>query len=182
MHVDAKLRVAAGGALAYCGASGTVNISNSTLADNTAGSSGGAIGVHGGAMVFNLTSDIISQNKVGISTTVVNADLGSTSGTATWNVNYSAIGTAGSAAPAVTLNGGHNILDVDLQLPASPMLADNGGTMPTILPASTSPVVDAGPSGVGSATATDQRGWLRYIGRIDIGAVEIGCRPFPASS
>ena len=173
-----------GGALAFYGASGTVNISDSTIADNAVANSGGAIGFNlgsGNTMMFNLTNDIISQNKVGTSTTSANADLGTTSGTAIWNVNYCAIGTAKGTVPGVTLNGGNNILDADLQLPVSPMLANNGGTMPTILPAKTSPIVDAGPPGAGSPTATDQRGGLRVVDRIDIGSVEVGSAAIPSA-
>ncbi|HXJ37237.1 MAG TPA: choice-of-anchor Q domain-containing protein [Candidatus Eisenbacteria bacterium] len=60
-------------------------------------------------------------------------------------------------------------------------LADNGGPTQTRLPASGSPVIDAGNpaapgSGGNACAADDQRGVVRPVGsRCDIGAVEIGC-------
>jgi hypothetical protein len=173
------LYTAGGGFISEYAGAMTVNIEGCTIADNSTGTQGGAIGWHDAANIINIHNSIISQNIQAGSTTSATADIGSTNGSvATVNVNYSAIGTAGGAAPAVPINGSNNILDTDLLLPASPMLANNGGPMLTILPAANSPVVDAGdPAGdtlIAPTPTLDQRGANRVAGAaIDLGAVEV---------
>lgn len=63
-------------------------------------------------------------------------------------------------------------------------LADNGGTTPTRLPAGTSPLVDAIPTGdCDPANTTDQRGDARPQGNgCDIGAVEVAAAAVPSPS
>jgi hypothetical protein len=171
---------AGGGFISNYGGAMTINIEGCTIADNSTGTKGGAIGWNSSSTnVINIHNSILSRNIENGSTTSAESDLGSVgANSASVNVNYSAVGTAGGAVPAVPLNGSNNILDTDLLLPASPMLANNGGTMLTILPAANSPVLDAGdPAGdtlIPPTPTLDQRGANRVAGAaIDLGSVEI---------
>jgi hypothetical protein len=86
------------------------------------------------------------------------------------NANFCAIGINGGFSLSGT-SGNNLAFGLNLQLGA---LANNGGPTQTMLPASTSPVINAGSNPAG--LTTDQRGpgFVRVIGSAaDIGAVEL---------
>jgi hypothetical protein len=63
--------------------------------------------------------------------------------------------------------------NVESNAPLLGSLGDNGGLTETLRPLAGSPVIDAGDPAIVGAPATDQRGGLRVVGTIDIGAVEL---------
>jgi hypothetical protein len=183
-----------GGAL-YLSNTGTrATIVNSTIHSNSATSAsnsyGGAIMTFAGTTVVirsstianNVTANTASisatggnfyaQGSVAIENSIVS---GGVAGSPSWANCYSPV------AGAFTFSGRNIVSDAtcgadsatrtiaDPQLGA---LADNGGQTNSVLPASTSPAVDAV---VSCAPGTDQRGQVRPIGAAcDIGSTEIG--------
>ncbi len=139
-----------GGAIHIFNAS--VDIVNTTIAFNSAATSGGGINV-GGSVSPTLLNTILSDNSGGnVSGSV--ASLG---------YNIDSDGTAG-------LSNTGDLSSVDPKLDA---LADNGGDLlMTHALLVGSPAVD--PVGLSGAPNTDQRGFLRGDGSLDIGAYEYG--------
>src|SRR5207237_3856260 len=111
--------------------SGTLDIQNSTITGNSASAgSGGGIARGSGTGTITINSSIVSGNTNTAAPDIFSAG--------TVNVNFSAIG----SNTGFTLSGSNNLpFGTNLQLNA---LGNNGGPTQTILPASTSPVVDVG--------------------------------------
>jgi predicted outer membrane repeat protein len=117
----------------------------------------------------DLTSTLGVGNSI-VAGTTGGPDLGG--GGATVTASYSLFGVT---ADVVDGSDG-NLVGVDPQLGA---LADNGGTTLTMLPATSSPVVDAGDPAYAGGLVTDQRGAVRAQAAkggavvTDMGAVEL---------
>ena len=166
-----------GGGIYSCGTS--VEIANSTLSANTAGSSGLANGgaIYSSCGTLTITNSTISDNNAGLgggiwvvnivvslkNTIVANNTGGNCSGTITSNgQNLDSDNTCGLTHPT-------DLPSVD---PLLGPLQDNGGPTQThaLLPGSSA--IDAGDDG--AAPATDQRGVSRPQGAAsDIGAFEL---------
>ncbi|MCP4269275.1 MAG: hypothetical protein GY777_27520 [Candidatus Brocadiaceae bacterium] len=166
-----------GGIYSYGG--GDITLTNSTISGNTASSGKGAgiASYYGGDI--DLTNTTISHNTgSGVyassvaSFNVTNSILANNSnsdctGNSTVDIDIKNLVEDGGAGCGMS-----PLLTVDPELAA---LADNGGTTQTHLPASTSPVIDAGDNsncGTGLTVTTDQRDIDRDDGSCDIGAVE----------
>jgi hypothetical protein len=160
-----------------------INLTNVTLAGNTASSTGGGIYANGGAgSVLTVAGSTIVDNMAStgggidaggtptlIDTIVADNPVVALSGgdlAGTYTADYNLVKTPAFA----TLNGSHNIIGVDPQLGA---LGMNGGPTPTLLPVPKSPAIDAGDPAFTPPPDFDQRGLPRVVdGVIDIGAVE----------
>ncbi|MBY0514122.1 MAG: right-handed parallel beta-helix repeat-containing protein, partial [Gemmataceae bacterium] len=181
--------------------SGTLVLQNSTVAANTTGALGGGIFLNnfGTSTMLVQNSTIVGNTSTATTTggggirvnsgtltlqnTVVSGNTNTTSpdisnaGGGTVNANFSAIG----SATGLTLSGtsGNNLAyGANLQLGT---LGSNGGPTQTFVPASTSPLLDAGSNAlIPPVLTTDQRGLPLnrvYNAVVDIGAVER--QPFP---
>jgi hypothetical protein len=173
-----------GGGLALSGISGYAAIFNSTITQNYADTGGAGAGVD--AYSSNVTgfywstiagnSAQVDETGIGISSagnqpkivaTIVANNFSQTSQDdlfGSFATSFSLIGNAGSA----TVSGAGNLIGVDPQLG---LLKDNGGPTLTLLPASTSPVINKVPCG---CPLSDQRGSPRAFAHAngDMGAVE----------
>lgn len=176
--------------------SGFVNINNSTLVNNSAGTAGrgGAIRVAqaelkivnstffansanaGGNLSLN-TGQIYLQNSISaggvlIGTTPSSPDVHLQAGDY-FSQDYNLIQTVGTTVIGGTTT--HNITGVSPNLGT---LANNGGQTDTLLPLAGSPVIDKIPAAGGCNSAgdlTDQRNFARPFNVLcDIGAVEVG--------
>jgi predicted outer membrane repeat protein len=152
----------AGGGMIAQGNGSKLTVQNSTITANTASGSvagGGGIARGGSGAVTTIESTIVSGN-----TNAVAADIYSAT---TIAANFSAIGDSAG----FTLSGANNLaFGTDLQLGS---LANNGGTTQTCVPASGSPVVNAGSNPAGLTTDQRGKGFPRLVtGAADIGAVE----------
>ncbi|MFN8149924.1 MAG: choice-of-anchor Q domain-containing protein [Solirubrobacterales bacterium] len=190
-----------GGALLLFGPSASGTIRNSTLTGNTATVTGGAItdtnardittqlqnstvtgntAATGGGVYRRAYDDPASpgDDNLLVSSTIIAANTATTGPdiaqratsppaiNGSFIVGNSLIGNP-NGGPITT--SAPNLTGVDPQLGP---LADNGGPTQTMLPATGSPVINAG---TGNALATDQRGAPRTSGGgTDIGAVELG--------
>lgn len=172
---------------------GTMTITNSTFTDNTSESvdSGGALDAQtdGGADVV-LTYVTISSNTAPVGANIEIGDEATTTLVAFGTVIANPLGGGESCSflndstttstfsyeqggASCGFTGSGDTSDgADPQLGA---LADNGGPTPTMLPAESSPLVDAIPTAdCDPAITTDQRGVTRPQGPgCDIGAVEL---------
>jgi Right handed beta helix region len=150
-------------------------IRSSTIANNTAVEGGGGIELENNEL--SLVDTIVADNSLVVvfppAGPPVGNDLG---GAGLFNARDSLIENPGSA----TLNdGGGNLFHQDPQLGP---LQNNGGSTETQVPASTSPVFNAGDPAFTPPPSTDQRGLARVTaGRIDIGAVELQGGELPAA-
>jgi hypothetical protein len=137
------------------------DIRSATIANNTAGGDGGGIYLYSGSLPLENT--IVAGNTAG-----TNNDISSGEG-GDFVLDHDLIQDPGNAS--FTDNGG-NIFN---QSPQLGPLANNGGPTQTMLPAATSPAIDAGTATV---PPVDQRGVLRPQGPgFDIGAVEVARVP-----
>ena len=155
---------------------GSVSITNSTISGN----SGGGISVSDlPEASLSITNSIVAENYQDSSTEtqldlVVGSDLSLT-------INYSLIGVGDNLG---TISGNNGNLIGTQALPLDPLLgrlADNGGPTMTQALLSGSPAINAGSDASaldssGTPLATDQRGQDRFIGTIDLGAVEFSER------
>jgi len=145
-------------------------MTNSTISNNSAGTSGG--GVYFKDTYFstlNIYNSILANNT--------NADCAGTPPAVTGSNNL--VEDEGSCN---ILTNTASLLTVDPQLGA---LADNGGATKTHLPQAGSPVLDAGDNtdcGTGLTVDSDQRGATRDDGSCDIGAVEGSVSLLPLTS
>jgi hypothetical protein len=180
---------------------GTVTLENSTLTSNTAqGGTGGHSGSGLGGAVFNyngtldVTNVTISGNTATGGRGIYN--LGD-AGTATAVLNNTIIGQSSTSVTDFvgnTINGGTSTTSgvgnlirsqsgfagtvVSNADPLLGSLASNGGDTQTLLPASNSPVIDAGSIGAIGGATTDQLGDPRTIGgNVDIGSIEVISSP-----
>lgn len=155
-----------GGAILLNTFAGTLNVQNSTITNNKTNGSfggGGIARVGGTAGEIYLVSSIISNN---IHDAGSNEDLYSGN---LIDADFSAIGVTTGAASLQMDSTTTSLVGQNFQLGA---LANNGGTLQTILPAATSPVRDRG-ANPGNLTL-DARGSVRvWNGQADIGAVEL---------
>lgn len=171
-----------------------VTIANSTISGNSAeigggmylrSNSGAPITVHSSTIMGNITSGDFVPSDAAVYLQGVEASFRDTilAGAPTTDVSisdgtvatfhYSLIETSNlSVDSLVNEPANHNLVGVDPQLTP---LGSNGGATATHLPASTSPVLNAGdPAWANPFLTTDQRGEARVSGgRIDIGAVEV---------
>jgi predicted outer membrane repeat protein len=138
--------------------SGSFAIESSTIAANLEG------GVWVGHGDLQLRNSIVADN--GAADDLL-ADAGS------FSVARSLVEKPG----AIAVPGAGNLVGVDPQLQP---LANNGGATWTHLPATKSPVIDAGDASLATGVAEDQRGLARVQGsELDLGAVEL---PLPEDS
>lgn len=149
-----------------------VDLTNSTIADNRADVAGGGIYAYDADQPANPDDD--ADDSIGLASTIVADNLAAAAPNdlavqppapgASFTAAVSLIEAPGSAP----LGGSGNVIGADPQL--GPLAANGGGTK-TMLPAATSPVVDAGaPNGL----TVDQRGLPRTVGGgTDIGSVEL---------
>lgn len=153
--------VAYGGAVGINSLVGTALFQNSTITDNSAGSSsrGGGVSQLGGTGSMSFESTVVSGNFNSLAPDVY------TTGKATF-----ATSALGSKTGIFNYQDAGNNLPIGTALGLG-ALGMNGGTMPTHLPNSGSVLIDRGsnPAGLG----TDQRGNSRQNGvQVDIGSVE----------
>jgi hypothetical protein len=133
------------------------DIRSATIANNTAGGDGGGIYLYDGSL--SLENTIVAGNTIGGGNDINTGEGGN------FVLDHDLIQDPGNAS--FTDNGG-NIFG---QSPQLGPLANNGGPTQTMLPAATSPAIDAG---LPSVPPVDQRGVLRPVGPgFDIGAVEV---------
>ncbi len=137
-----------------------VSVSHSTITAN-ASSEGGGI-ARDGVETVTLTHSIVAGNEAPVAPDVAGAATAA----------YSLIGDTAGA----TIAGDGNLLDVD---PTLGPLADNGGPTATHLPSWASAAIDAGNPAIALPPASDQRGFARIDGTIDIGAVETRLDDYP---
>jgi LPXTG-motif cell wall-anchored protein len=168
-----------------------VVIDSSTIADNSATAGIGGIGLLDGTATtsYLITHSTISGNTgaageaggLDAPNAPVTLDLDHTvvAGNGANDTLFSDPATALTAAWSLVQNpdsltstamNGTDLSGVDPQLGP---LADNGGPTQTMLPAASSPLIDAGDPAITGAPATDQRGLPRIVRTIDIGAVEV---------
>jgi hypothetical protein len=146
---------------------GATTISNSTITGNSAGKSGGGVSATG---TLDIVSSIIALNTATISNPDIETDPVGTP----LNANTSIIG----VADGLTINGAGNLTGT-AGTPLDPLfnpagLADNGGPTQTIALLDASPAKNVGSNPLG--LLTDQRGvgFARDDGNgVDIGAFEI---------
>ncbi len=158
-----------GGALTI-NSTGPFNITNSTIAGNSAGGQGG--GIFGGSSTVNLRNSIISNNTAGNP----------------WNINFN--------CSTPLNNGGNNLQypsktndtndhncanNITIADPLLSSLANNGGPTYTMALLSGSPAINAGNNATCAASPVnnkDQRGFPRPVGsNCDIGAFEVTSAP-----
>ncbi len=159
----------------------SVDLINVTISGNTAGGSGGAIAtkelvtITNSTIAFNLSSSVggIYVNGAGdviLKNTILANNTGSNSNTTLTSLGYNidSGNTAGLTGPGDRINT-NPLLD--------PVLAHNGGFLPTHRLLAGSPAINAGTSA--GAPTVDQRGFLRDVSP-DIGAYEYdGVNPNP---
>jgi hypothetical protein len=156
---------------AISGSTLTLTISNSTIYQNSvaAGSKGGGISSIGNATTMSVESTVVSGN-----TASTGADI---SASKQITLNASAVG----SSTGFTFTGSNNLaFGSNLMLGA---LQNNGGLTQTYMPASGSPLVDAGSNS--ASLTTDQRGpgYVRVYGtKADIGAVEVQPAGLPTAA
>jgi hypothetical protein len=170
-----------GGIASIQNADGPVVVQNSTIAGNTARDDPGGGGIFrqgldgpgGGADEFKISSTVVAGNAT---TRGIGPDLRQALAAAgKFSVDHSLIG---NTVGADIDGGGTNLLNRDAQLGG---LGEHGGLGNTMLPASSSPLVDAG---IANGLARDQRGEKRRFNDpgtpqargsdgTDIGAVEL---------
>jgi hypothetical protein len=135
---------------------GSLNVTEGTFSGNVG--EGGGVFIRG---ILGQGAALTLRNSILASTAAANSDCGL----------EGAVETAGSDTNLIELNGGCGGVTVTAD-PALGALADNGGPTPTLLPAISSPAVDA--AGTAGCTPVDQRGAERPNGpACDIGSVEI---------
>ncbi|HYC60708.1 MAG TPA: Calx-beta domain-containing protein [Thermoanaerobaculia bacterium] len=147
-----------GGGLYFYGA--TITLRNSTLTGNSAGIAGGNV-LHNGGATLVVENSIVANGVAPAGPDIHFLHAGNSV-----TANYSLIET-----PPVALTGANNITGVDPQLGT---LQNNGGSTLTHMPASTSPVINAGNPSFAGPPSTDQRGSTRVANTIiDMGSVEV---------
>ncbi|MBX7104465.1 MAG: hypothetical protein K1X57_10315 [Gemmataceae bacterium] len=141
---------------------GTLSIQNCTIVNNTATTEGGGILRSGtfGTSAISLASTVISNNS-----SPVGPDISSQVPT---SLADCLLGSASGIDTPVFSGASLALLGLDPQLGP---LRDNGGPTSTMMPAVTSPLIGSGsnPDGL----TTDQRGFDRVVGSIEIGATEV---------
>jgi predicted outer membrane repeat protein len=134
-----------GGVFSY--ASTLLTIRGSTVADNDAGISGGGVRVDDTATPITLQNTIVANNTTGDTGPDINGE---------FNSAFSLIEDGTDATITETVPGS----DITGQDPQLSALADNGGPTETLLPATTSPVINKGSA---FGLSSDQRAFCRPI-------------------
>jgi hypothetical protein len=148
-------------------ATATVTISHSTIVNNTSNNGSDTGGISLSSVQYSITHSIIAGNtRDGVPSDLAFDTLAAPSG----SINYSLVQTSATAALAAVDAGTGNLKNAAANLGP---LVDNGGLTRTHLPVDGSPVINAGNPAVSGAPDTDQRGEIRIVGVIDLGAVEI---------
>lgn len=169
-----------GGILVF---TGSTTIRNSTFVGNRSDSDGNDSGDSGGGIDVNpgtttLHNNIVAGNFSGTGTTP--ADL---FGSYLAGSSFNLIGAAGSAGNLTNGNNGNIVGNagtgtITTSTILETTLANNGGPTQTHALVPGSLALDAGDNSAavdsaGDALTTDQRGFLRPVGTVDIGAVEV---------
>jgi hypothetical protein len=155
------------GGIFFYSAYASPTISLTTIAGNSASGAVGGVFLYGGTLPVD--NSIIAGNSAPVGPDVA--------GSGTFDLNYSLV--QDTTAANVTVNPG-SITGVPAQLGP---LQNNGGPTQTMMPAPTSPVINAGDPAFAPPSATDQRGFARVVaGRVDMGAVEVNGGVFQLSS
>lgn len=163
--------------------SGNLKLSNTTISGNTANRYGG--GIYNG---FNdnvtITNSTISGNSAAIGGGIFNQS-GST-----LSLNNSVLANSLNSndcysAPDTTIGVFNSLIENNYncqfdifnttilgQDPQLSELRNNGGPTETHLPRPDGPLIDAGDNNLADGLNTDQRGLERFVGTVDIGAVE----------
>ena len=165
--IDSNSAGSSGGGV-YIAAGTGHTIVNCTITGNSGSGTGGLLGPGGGGLTLHNT--IVAANSGGPG----NEDLSSSTFNAANSNNLigvipSGIGITNGSNGNI---GGTSASPLDPQLAA---LADNGGPTQTRVPLAGSPAIDAGSNARATAAGltTDQRGFGRFLGTVDIGAVEV---------
>jgi hypothetical protein len=173
---------------------GTADIVDSTFSGNAAGTFASAIGAgcdRPDGLLVHLRESTVTANSGDAAAAVLFSDAGGdvrnsviggnqndsdvdASLATSLAVDYSLIESPDSAAPAALDAGAGNVAAASPDLGP---LASNGGPTLTHLPLVGGNLVDTGDPAFAAPPATDQRGAARVVGRIDIGAVELGAAP-----
>jgi hypothetical protein len=165
---------------------GAGQIYNSTIAQNYAPTGGAGVALldsfTGNATTFSsstIAGNIASVDETGIGITSAGGTVALTESIVSNNISQgSADDLAGSFKSyrsliknpgGATITGSFSVIGLDPQLGP---LADNGGATLTMLPATTSPVIDKVPCLCSLNQLVDQRGFQRHDSNTDIGAVE----------
>lgn len=166
-----------GGAISHNSGGGSIVLTNTTISGNTATATGTTAGGGGIARQTTTAGSITLRNSIVAGNlnpgAGVRPDIAVGASGTTINANFSAIGDT----TGLTLSGtsGNNIAPgTSLNLGS---LANNGGTVQTMLPAAGSPLLNVGSNAfVAATTFSDNRGpsYPRVSsGTVDIGAVEV---------
>ncbi|MBX3088268.1 MAG: right-handed parallel beta-helix repeat-containing protein [Cryobacterium sp.] len=137
---------------------------NSTISDNTSLNTG-ATPPYSPSVILQHVNALVENSILSGSNY---ADIGEEDSTV--SINYSLIQSEDGTLTSAIASGIGNLTGVSPNLAA---LANNGGSTLTRLPHDNSPVLEAGDP-LFSGLATDQRGQARVVGRLDMGAVELG--------
>ncbi len=167
----------------------TANITNSTISGNVASTRGGGL--------FNGKSPNYAAGTLTVTNTTIAANLAQTQGNGIFNdvqgvavLNNTIIagGDGGNLVGTGTFSGTNNLVQDGIiptglanTITGDPMLGplrDNGGVTQTHLLLSGSPALDTGKNSVAvdamsNPLTADQRGRDRFVGTVDIGAVEM---------
>ena len=172
--------------------SGTIRVVNSTITGNTAtGNEGGGIALGTGTVVLAYAT--VVGNGADDAANILAGEL------RTFGSVIAEPTSGGNCSVRITVSSGYNDSDGTCGLTEATdtedgaptqlgPLADNGGPTPTLLPAESSPLVDAIPvaacgDGPVPGIATDQRGVARpQRGGCDIGSVELEEEPPPTTT
>ena len=145
----------------------SVTIKNSTIvANSTDGNTGGIrhISTH---TIIDINHTVIANNTAGTQPNM----------SGTFNtLDYSWVG-ENLFGPTYTITPTTSFIEQDESTLLIGDLADNGGTTETHLPASGSPLLEAGDPAASGLASTDQRGYTREVNIVDIGAVELQAAP-----
>lgn len=142
-----------------------MTLTNATISGNTAAQGGRGVllvsdgsGLTANAVITNSILGQTDNSVTDFATAVINSGIASIS-SGTNNLIRSTTTFGGTASNADPLLGA---------------LAANGGPTPTMLPASNSPALNSGSDAAATAAGltTDQRGLSRFVGGVDLGAVE----------
>jgi Right handed beta helix region/Calx-beta domain len=160
---------------------GDLTITNSTVTGNQASLEGGGIAIEAGTGDLTIEHSTIAANtastatEIWTPTTTVKLSHSIVAGSPT-DLTTDALGTVQSEFSLIGSTGGITLSDLGGSLldmdPLLGPLLDRGGPTKTMLPAPSSPVINAGDPALVHPTGRDQRGLSRKNGVVDIGALE----------
>jgi CSLREA domain-containing protein len=154
-----------GGAICLSAAGGSATLRNLTISGNNA-RNGGAIAVANGA--FNIGNSVLSGNTAVNFPEVRRQTNGIINSDGNNHIGDSAGDSASTDFPVIWAAS-----DVLNTPPVLGGLQNNGGRIPTILPAKGSPLINTGSNALSAGTVIDERGFSRIAGgTVDKGAAE----------